>query len=138
MKRGSYRFLGLCFVLLLTAASGMGWAQQPPSEQQPADVAGKWTIYSKGPTGMTSTKTVELKQNGSALSGHFKGPNQSGGIEGTINERHIVFRTKTRYVLTFRGRVEGDRVQGVIEGNAIHGTFHDRKGTGEWQATRAN
>lgn len=137
MKKGNYRFLGLCFVLLLAVASGMGWAQQPPSELPPANVAGKWTIYSKGPKG-TSTKTIELKQDGTVLSGHFKGPNQSGGIEGTIHERHIVFRTKTRYVLTFRGRVEGDRVQGVIEGNAIHGNFHDRAGTGEWQAVRAN
>lgn len=129
MKKYSYRSFVLCLILLLAAVGGVGWAQQPPPQQQPVDASGKWTIYSKGPTGKTSTKTVEIKQNGNVLSGHFKGPNQSGGIEGTINEHHIVFRTKTRYVLTFRGRVDGD---------AIHGTFHDREGTGEWQATRTN
>ena len=63
------------------------------------------------------------------LSGHFKGPNQSGGIEGTINEQHIVVRTKTRWVFVFRGR---------LQGNAIQGTFHDRRGTGEWQAVRTD
>jgi hypothetical protein len=59
-------------------------------------VAGKWTIYANDPDGGTSTKFVEIKQNGTQLSGRFKGPQQSGGIEGTINEHHIVFRTKTR------------------------------------------
>ena len=52
----------------------------------------------------SATKYVEIKQNGNQLTGHFKGPNQSGGIEGTINVHHIVFRTKTRKVLTFRGK----------------------------------
>jgi hypothetical protein len=137
VKKTALTYLPLCLILMAAALS-ISSAQQPPPQQSPADVAGKWTIYSKGPDGTTSTKYIELEQEGTALKGHFKGPNQSGGLEGTIEERHIVFRTKTRYVLTFRGRVDGNRVNGVIEGTAISGTFHDRKGTGEWQAVRAS
>jgi hypothetical protein len=132
------RFLLLCLASLLFIVNNVALAQQPPPPQQPADVAGNWTIYAHDPEGGTSTKYVELKQNGTVITGHFKGPNQSGGLEGTINEQHIVFRTKTRYVLTFRGRVEGNRVQGRVEGTSITGTFHTRNGTGQWQASRPN
>jgi hypothetical protein len=116
-------FLALVFV----GASPATMAQEPPPERPPTNVAGKWTIYSKAADGETATKYVELKQNGNNITGHFKGPNQSGGLEGTINEQHIVFRTKTRWVFVFRGRVDGDTMKG---------TFHDRRGTGEWQAVR--
>ena len=56
----------------------------------------------------------------------------------TIDEQHLVVRTKTRNVLTFRGRVEGPRVQGVVQGNTFNGTFHDRGGTGSFQGQRSN
>jgi hypothetical protein len=138
VKKYNISFALFCVALLLFTVINVGAAQQPPPQQPPANVAGNWTIYSKGPTGETSTKFIELQQNGTVLSGHFKGPNQSGGLEGTIEQQHIVFRTKTRYVLTFRGRVEGNRVEGRVEGNHITGTFHDRAGTGQWQAVRPN
>jgi hypothetical protein len=125
-----------CFALLLVVAS-CAVAQEPPPTEPPANVAGKWTIYSKSATGKTATKSIEVKQNGNQITGHFKGPNQSGGLEGTLAEQHIVFRTKTREVLTFRGRIDGPRVQGVVQGATINGTFHDREGTGEWQAVRS-
>ena len=51
----------------------------------------------------------------------FQGPDWSGGLEGTINEQHIVFRTKSRFPMVYRGRVQGDTIQG---------TFHVRIGTG--------
>jgi hypothetical protein len=137
VKRFCYRIFLLCFVLI--ALIGItALAQQPPAQQQPANVAGKWTLYCKDPNGSTSAKYLELQQKGSVISGHFKGPNQSGGVEGTIDEQHLVVRTKTRDVLTFRGRVEGPRVEGVIQGNAFNGTFHDRGGTGSFQGQRTN
>jgi hypothetical protein len=117
----------IALMALLSLGLRVAQPQEPPADKPPANVASKWTIYSKDPDGRTATKFVELKQDGTTLSGHFKGPNQSGGIEGTINAEHIMFRTKTRWVLTFRGRVQGDRIEG---------TWHDRKGTGEWQAVR--
>lgn len=123
------KLLSLLLAVLLMALNGASRAQQPPAEQPPDNVEGKWTIYANDPDGGTSTKYVEIKQNGMQLTGHFKGPHQSGGIEGTINEHHIVFRTKTRDVLTFRGKVEG---------NKMSGHFGNRGQHGEWQAVRTD
>ena len=37
--------------------------------------AGNWTLYCKDPNGSTSTKYLDLRQNGTVITGHFKGPN---------------------------------------------------------------
>lgn len=137
MKRYTIRNFAVCFALAIFAHA-FGFAQQQPPQQQPASAAGNWTLYCKDPNGSTSTKYLNLQQNGTAITGHFKGPNQSGGVEGTIDNQHLVVRTKTRNVLTFRGRVEGPRVEGVVQGNTYNGTFHDRGGTGSFQGVRAN
>ncbi len=121
-------FLLLCVSLVLIL-SNMAIAQQPPEERTPTNVAGNWTIYSKGSDGQTATKYIELKQDGNTITGHFKGPNQSGGLEGTVNGRHIMFRTKTRDVLTFLG---------MVDGNSIEGTFNIRGKSGTWEARRAD
>ena len=115
------------FALLLFAAGNAALGQQLPQERPPADVAGKWTIYSKSDDGKTATQYIELEQNGNTLSGHFKGPYQSGGIEGTMNVRHILFRTKTRNVLTFRGMVDGNTMEGTFGIHGHHGTWEARR-----------
>jgi hypothetical protein len=102
-------------------------AQQIPQERPAADVAGKWIIYTKGDDGKTGTHYVDLVQNGNTLTGHFKGPNQSGGLEGTMNVRHILFRTKTRNVLTFRGMVDGNTMEGTFGVRGLHGTWQGRR-----------
>ena len=137
MKRDSYAIFCICFGLMISVGSA-AFAQQPPPQQLPANVGGKWTLYCKDPNGTTSAKYLDLQQKGSVITGHFKGPNQSGGVEGTIDEQHLVVRTKTRNVLTFRGRVEGPRVQGVVQGTTFNGTFHDRGGKGSFQGQRSN
>jgi hypothetical protein len=137
MKRYCYGVLLVC-VALVGVAGRVAMAQAPPPEQMPANAAGKWTLYCKDPNGTTSTKYLELEQKGAVISGHFKGPFQSGGVEGTINVQHLVVKTKTRIVLVFRGRVDGPRVDGVVQGNAFNGTFHDRGGTGTFQGVRTN
>ena len=134
-----FAFVLLCGVVAGASPAGRALAQEPmPSQQQPDNVQGTWEIEAKNYNGSFDTKSVQLKQDGNNLTGHFKGPNQSGGVEGTIDEQHLVVRTKTRDVLTFRGRVEGPRVEGVIQGNAFNGTFHDRGGTGSFQGQRSN
>jgi hypothetical protein len=137
VKRYCYGIFLLCLVWMALAGS-TALAQQPPAQQQPANVAGNWTLYCKDPNGSTSAKYLELQQKGSVITGHFKGPNQSGGVEGTIDEQHLVVHTKTRDVLTFRGRVEGPRVEGAVQGTTFNGTFHDRGGTGSFQGQRTN
>ena len=117
----------LTFVLLTLGNTLV--AQQLPQDRPPAEVAGNWVLYTKGDDGKTGTHTITLIQNGSTLTGHFKGPYQSGGIEGTINVRHIVFKTKTRNVFTFRG---------MVDGNTMEGNFGIRGHHGTWEARRAD
>ncbi|HTZ49754.1 MAG TPA: hypothetical protein VMH20_19345 [Verrucomicrobiae bacterium] len=134
MKKFSYCFV--CFLSLILLYR-VARPQQPPSEAPPANVAGKWVLYCNDPNGSTSSKYLDLQQDGNNIKGHFKGPNQSGGVEGTINAQHLVVRTKTREVLVFRGRIDGPRVNGVVQGSTYNGTFHDRGGTGTFQGQRA-
>jgi hypothetical protein len=135
MKSLRYSFLGWWLLIMLCHVTS--WSQEAPAEAPPANVAGKWTLYCNDPNGSTSTKYLELQQEGTTIKGHFKGPNQSGGVEGTINERHLVVRTKTREVLVFRGRIDGLREGGIVQGSTFNGTFHARGGTGTFQGQRA-
>ncbi len=134
MNKRSYAFV--CLWLLIVFCHVAAWSQQAPSEMPPANVAGKWTLYCNDPNGSTSSKYLDLQQDGNIIKGHFKGPNQSGGVEGTINGRHLVVRTRTRGVLVFRGRVDGPGVNGVVQGSTFNGNFHDRGGTGSFQGQR--
>jgi len=109
------------FVLM---ACGLGLAQ----DSQPAvDVTGTWSILSENAFGHESMKTVELTQNGNQIRGTFKGTNQSGPLSGFVEGNRIYFSTETRFVLNFRGKVEG---------NTITGTWGVRGRKGEWTATR--
>jgi hypothetical protein len=128
--------LMLCLAFLVIVSGNIALAQPTPQEP-PADVAGKWTIYSRNTRGEEETKFIELRQEGSVITGHFQGPDQSGPLEGTINEQHIVFKTLTRNVLTFRGRVDGERVDGRVIGKRIQGTFHLHSRTAAWHAVRS-
>jgi len=131
MKKLISRSIGFGFFIFLCQA--IAWSQQAPSQQPPANVNGKWTLYCNDPNGQTSTKYLQIQQEGTNIKGHFKGPYASGGIEGTINEQHLVVRTKTRDVLVFRGRIDGPRVAGVVQGSTYTATFHARGGTGTCQ-----
>lgn len=124
----------LCFALLLVSYN-LAWSQQAPEQAASGNAAGKWTLYCNDPNGSTSAKYLELEQNGTSIKGHFKGPNQSGSVTGTINIRHLVIRTNTREPLVFRGRVDGPMVNGVVQGRTFTGTFHDRGGQGTFQGT---
>ena len=138
MKKRIYSFAsafaGLWLLMVFVQAAG--WSQQAPSQKPPANVAGKWTLYCNDPNGTTSAKYLNLQQEDTNIKGHFKGPYQSGGVEGTINEQHLVVRTKTREPLVFRGRIDGPRVGGVVQGSTYNATFHDRGGTGTCQGQR--
>jgi hypothetical protein len=115
---------------LLVLVSSVSSAPPLPQDQPPDNVAGNWTIYSKDiDKNGSATKFVTIIQKGNVLTGHFKGPNQSGGIQGSINVHHIVFATKTRNVLTFRGTVDGDKITGMY---GLHGQH------AEFQAVRQN
>ena len=132
MKNFSRKFRPICLALLLLSLGGVAVAQEAP-----ANVAGNWTIHSKGPDGAERTQIMQITQQGGVITGHYQGPGQEGELEGTINQQHILFRTKTRTVLTFRGRVDGPRTDHIVQGRTISGTYRDEHGEGHWNATRS-
>jgi hypothetical protein len=119
--------VGVAGIVPMGGGRAIAYAQQPMPEnqqQQPDNVQGTWSIEAKNPNNTFDTKEVQIKQNGNILTGHFKGPHQSGGIQGSINIHHIVFRTKTEHPLTFRGRVQGDTIDGFFNIEGKKGEFH--------------
>ena len=117
-------FLSQADAELRLAADFADAGGQPP-QQGPDNASGSWTIYAQNidqPGG--STKFVTIQQFGSQLSGHFKGPHQSGGIEGFVNIHHIEFSTKTRDVLTFRGQIQGDTMSGLYGSHGQHAPWN--------------
>ena len=132
MRNHSTNLLLLSFAFLLFAASTTVIAQEPP-----ANVAGNWTIHSRGPDGVERVQVMQIDQDGGVITGHYQGPGQQGELQGTINEQHILFHTKTSTALTFRGRVDGPHVDGRIQGKTISGTYRDVHGLGQWHATRS-
>src|SRR6202050_5554269 len=105
-------------------------AQQEQSEPGPDNASGNWTIYAQNidqPGG--STKFVQIQQFGTQLSGHFKGPHQSGEIKGFVNVHHIEFSTHTRDMLTFRGQIQGNTMSGLY---GMHGQH------APWNAVRSD
>ena len=91
-----------------------------------ASVAGPWNIKVSGAAG-TADQKIDLKQDGNKISGTFKGPRQSGTIEGTVVGNNIKFRVKARVPLDYVGTVDGDTMKGTLTG---------RGKTGDWTATR--
>jgi hypothetical protein len=118
-------FLSQADAELRAAADFADGGAQPPQEQGPDNASGNWTIYAQNidqPGG--STKYVQIQQFGSQLKGHFKGPNQSGGIEGFVNVHHIEFTTKTHDMLTFRGQIQGDTMSGLYGSHGQHAPWN--------------
>jgi hypothetical protein len=131
MKKCNETMLFVLFTFLALVMVSGGSAQQPPADKPPANVAGNWTFYTKGDDGKTGTHYLQIIQNGNDLTGHFKGPNQSGGIQGTINLQHVVIKTKTFHVFTFRGRAQGDSIQGECGIMGHHCTFQGVRTSGQ-------
>jgi hypothetical protein len=104
--------------------------QEFPQHQPPDNVSGNWTIYAENiEEAGSSLKTVQISQEGSVITGRFKGPHQSGKIQGWVNVHHVEFSTDTRVVLTFRGEIQGNIMSGLYGINGRHA---------QWRAERTN
>jgi hypothetical protein len=109
---------------LLLAFGGVSPAQEGEKEPLFDIVRGNWTITSRNIEDEEwVTKSVEIYQNRTELTGRFQGPNQQGGLRGTIHGHHIEFSTKTKNVLTFRGEVDGNTMSGNYGLHGRHAPF---------------
>ncbi len=96
---------GLCFLLLLTSHAIAG--------DTPANVSGTWNVIVNGQAGRIE-QIIELKQDGNIITGNFKGPRQSGPLEGSIEGNKIQFHVKTRVPIDYTGTVVGDTMKGSL------------------------
>lgn len=120
MRMNTMRFAWLCIWALLVA-SGIALAKG-----EPASVAGTWKITMTGESG-SANQTIILKQDGIKITGTFRGPRQSGSLEGLVDGNRITFHVNIRVSLDYKGTVAGD---------SMKGTMTAKGKSGEWTATR--
>jgi hypothetical protein len=92
-----------------------------------ANVAGTWIFKVTGDSG-NADQTIVIKQDGTKITGTFKGPRQSGTIDGTVDGNNIKFHLTARAGIDYTGTVDGDTMKGTL---AVRGK------SGDWTATRA-
>jgi hypothetical protein len=94
----------------------------------PVNVAGTWNVSAK--TGRRgANQTIVLQQDGGKITGTFKGPRQSGTIDGTVTGNAITFHVTAGIPLDYTGTVDGETMKGTLNGDGK---------TGDWTATRAH
>ena len=111
-----------CALALLLVLCGVALAADAP-----ANVAGNWTVTASAGR-RAATQTLVIQQDGSQISGTFKGPRQSGTLAGTVTGNAISFHVDAKMPLDYTGTVDGDSMKGTLSGEGQNGG---------WTATRS-
>ncbi len=131
-------------IAIIVAALAIGAAARPVAQAKPeqkpdskaaVNVAGKWTMTLEMSMG-TATPTLDLKQDGSKITGTYTGRYGTFNLEGTLKERVIQFAfTMTAegqsVDMKFAGEVAEDG-QTMTKGVAVLGELGDAT----WTAKR--
>jgi hypothetical protein len=97
-----------------------------------ANVAGEWDFSVETQAG-TGTPHFSLKQDGSNVTGNYKGQLGEAPVTGTVkgNELTINFKVSAQgadLAITYVGTVEGDTIKGKVTlGELGEGTFSGKK-----------
>jgi hypothetical protein len=97
-----------------------------------ANVAGEWDFQVETQAG-SGTPHFSLKQDGSNVTGNYKGQLGEAPVTGTVkgNELTINFKVSAQgadLAITYTGTVEGDSIKGkVVLGEMGEGTFTGKK-----------
>jgi hypothetical protein len=124
----SVKILSALAVIAFLAAFATSASPTPAPEKTPANVAGTWAVHLSGDVG-TGNQTFEIAQQDDGISGTFKGPLQSGKLEGTLDGNAIKILLSGPYPLRYKGTVAGDTMGGTVIGG------QDGK-SGTWSAHR--
>jgi hypothetical protein len=116
----SWPLLCLCATLILVSGAAL-------ADDAPANVAGTWTVSVPATAG-TLTQTLVIQQDGAKITGTFKGPRQSGTLDGTVTGNTVSFHVTAGTPLDYTGTAAGDSMKGTVTGNGK---------TGAWTAARA-
>ena len=92
----------------------------------PADLSGTWQMSWTGQNGAQRQASMEIKQDGSKLSGSFDGQRGTAPLSGKLDGDQVSLTVKVRrHDISFSGTVDGDKMSGPTA----------RGGT--WTATRS-
>jgi hypothetical protein len=126
-------------VLVLACAVGVAAAVPQDKPQQKPDkatvsVAGKWAMTLEMSMG-TATPALDLKQDGSKITGTYTGRYGTFALEGTLKDHTIQFSFQMSaegqgQTLSFTGEVAADAQ--TMKGTAVLGEMGDAT----WSATR--
>lgn len=93
-----------------------------------ANVAGTWTVNARN--GRRSvTQTMVLQQDGGKVTGTFKGPRQSGTVDGMVSGSVVKLHVTAKRPIDYAGTIDGDNMKGTLTSDGK---------TGDFTATRGN
>jgi hypothetical protein len=116
------------FVITMLASAALAGAALAAD----ANVTGEWDFTVETQAG-TGSPHFSLKQDGTALSGTYKGQLGEAPVSGTVkgNDVTISFKVNaqgTDLAITYSGTVEGDTIKGKVSlGELGEGTFTGKK-----------
>jgi hypothetical protein len=124
MTMGS--FAGARAAVLSRETASAGVLQQEAQETNASEsIAGNWQVSWAAMNGNSRQVSMQVKQDGSKLSGTFEGERGSAPLKGTLKGNQVSFTVKLpRRQLSFSGTVEGGKMSGTTEQGA------------SWSATR--
>jgi hypothetical protein len=120
-RNAMYTVFGVIPALLLIACMAVA------AQTAAFNVTGTWNFKVSGDAG-SADQTIVMKQDGNKITGTFKGPRQSGTIDGTVDGNNIKFHVTARAGIDYTGTIDGD---------SMKGTLAARGKSGDWTATRA-
>jgi opacity protein-like surface antigen len=109
-------FVLLAAALLFVSATPMA------AELTPANVAGTWNFKVQGDAG-AADQVIVFTQDGDKLTGTFKGPKQTGSIDGVMDGPRIKFHVTARFPINYVGTVTGETMSGTLTAQGKNGTF---------------
>ncbi len=92
------------------------------AELTPANVAGTWNFKVQGDAG-AADQVIVFSQDGDKLTGTFKGPKQTGSIDGVMDGPRIKFHVNARFPINYVGTVSGETMSGTLIAQGKNGTF---------------
>jgi len=111
-----------CWAVLILMCSASRASDTAPN------VAGTWMVTASSGR-RKAQQTLVIQQDGAKITGTFKGPRQSGTIEGSVTGNSINFHVTAKAGLDYTGTVDRDSMKGTLSGEGKNG---------EWTATRAH
>jgi hypothetical protein len=131
----------LIFICLLAVPLLLPQDSQP-NNSQPANIGGTWQLSWEG-RGGSQQATIQIQQDGSALSGTFqdsRGPSQlTGNIDGNKVSFSVQVQGHRTMTLAFTGTIDGDKMSGTFQPQGGGGGREGRGGgqsNHSWSAVR--